>query len=271
MVRQLAFVMLALYAGSFVCYALNLRAPSAWVGRGASFLLAGGIVAQYFALYERSVALHALPYDDLYGSMSLFAWLLALTYLGLEFFHRERAVGAFVTAVLLAWVSAVWLWIPDPVAVPTQIRGPIFAFHVTLNTWAYAAFALSFILSAIYVGQNRLLRSRQLSAAFWRLPSLDVLERMSRSSVMIGLVALAVGVAFGLIWQRRLSGRLSLGDPKVVITLAIAGVYVAYLALSRNATWRGARAAMLCVANFLVVLFSYTFVNLYLTRFHRFL
>jgi ABC-type transport system involved in cytochrome c biogenesis permease subunit len=271
MVHLLAIAMLGFYAGSFVCYVLNLRAPSRAMGRAASWLLCAGIIAQYFALYERSIALHSVPYDDLYGSMSLFAWLLALTYLGLELLHREKAVGAFVTGVLLVWLFAVWIWIPDPVAVPTQIRGPIFALHVTLNTWAYAAFALSFILSAIYVGQNRLLRSRRLSVAFWRFPALDVLERMSRSSVVIGLVALAVGVSFGLVWQHRLNGALSLGDPKVVITLAIGGVYLAYLALSRNATWRGARAAMLCVANFLIVLFSYTFVNLYLTRFHRFL
>jgi hypothetical protein len=28
---------------------------------------------------------------------------------------------------------------------------------------------------------------------------------------------------------------------------------------------------LLCALNFVIVLFSYTFVNLYLTRFHRFL
>ena len=55
-----------------------------------------------------------------------------------------------------------------------------------------------------------------------------------------------------------------------MITLAILAVYVAYLLLSRNANWRGARAALLCAMNFVIVLFSYTFVNLYLTRFHRF-
>ncbi len=54
------------------------------------------------------------------------------------------------------------------------------------------------------------------------------------------------------------------------MTLAIFVVYVAYLWLSRSAQWRGARAALLCALNFVVVLFSYTFVNLYLTRFHRF-
>jgi ABC-type transport system involved in cytochrome c biogenesis permease subunit len=271
MPHSLFYLTIALYLGSFACYAANLRAPILWVGRLASGLLAAGVVAHYFALYERSVALHAVPYDDLYGSMSLFAWLLALTYLVLEMLHRQRAVGAFVTAVLVAWISAVWFLVPDPVVVPTRAHGVIFALHVALNTWAYAAFALSFILSAIYVAQDRLLRSRRLGAAFWRFPALDVLERMSRSSVVIGLIALAVGVGMGLVWERRLTGSYSLTDPKVGVTIAIAGFYVAYLMLGRSTTWRGARAAMLCVANFLIVLFSYTFVNLYLTKFHRYL
>jgi len=55
------------------------------------------------------------------------------------------------------------------------------------------------------------------------------------------------------------------------VTLAILAVYAAYLLLSRKANWRGARAALLCAMNFVIVLFSYTFVNLYLTKFHRFL
>lgn len=269
--HHLGYWSLALYAASFVCYAWNLYVPNLWVGRTASVLLGAGIVLQYFYLYQRSVMLHTVPYDDLYGSMSLFAWLLALTYLGLEIFHRQRSVGAFVTLLLIFWISAVRILTPRTLPVPRVPRGIMFAFHVTLNTWAYAAFALSFILSLIYLIQDRVLRSRRLGTPFWRFPALDVLDRMARSSVYIGLVALVFGVAMGLIWEHRLSGSYSFGDPKVVITIAILGVYVAYLLLARNASWRGARAALLCALNFLVVLFSYTFVNLYLTRFHRFL
>jgi ABC-type transport system involved in cytochrome c biogenesis permease subunit len=97
-----------------------------------------------------------------------------------------------------------------------------------------------------------------------------VLDRMSRSSVYVGLAALAVGVVSGLIWAHRLTGTYPLGDPKVIVTLAILVVYVTYLRLSRSVNWRGARAARICALNFAIVLFSYTFVNLYLTRFHRF-
>lgn len=270
MTHHFASLCVAFYAASFLCYARILYVPQLWLGRIASLLLAAGIVLQYYALLERSHWIHTIPYDDLYGSMSLFAWLLGITYLGLEALHRQRSVGAFVTLLLVIWMSLlVWLVPQEQPSLPPA-RGPLFALHVTLNTWAYAAFALSFVLSLTYVVQDRLLRSRRMGAAFWRFPALDVLDRMSRSSVWIGLLTLIFGVAMGFVWRRRLTGGYSFGDPKVIVTLLILAVYVAYLRLSRSAGWRGARAAALCAVNFAVVMFSYTFVNLYLTRFHKF-
>jgi hypothetical protein len=73
MSHYLDYLTLAIYAASFVCYARVLYAPDIWVGRLASALLAGGIALHYFALLERSRLTHTVPYDDLYGSMSLFA------------------------------------------------------------------------------------------------------------------------------------------------------------------------------------------------------
>lgn len=268
--HQLAYLSLGLYLASFLCYAWILYAPQVWVGRFATLLLAAGIAAEYYALLERSHWIHSVPYDDLYGSMSLFAWLLGVTYLGLEIFHRQRSVGAFVTLLLVAWTAMTSMMIPHAPAAPPPAKGALFAFHVTLNTWAYAAFGLSFVLSLIYLAQDWVLRSRKTSAAFWRFPALDVLDRMARSSVYIGLIVLALGVSMGFVWEHRLSGTYSWGDPKVVVTLAILVVYTIYLWLSRSANWRGARASILCALNFLIVLFSYTFVNLYLTHFHRY-
>jgi ABC-type transport system involved in cytochrome c biogenesis permease subunit len=232
----LGYISLALYIASFLCYARFLYVPDLWLGRMATFLLAGGIAMHYFALLERSRWIHTVPYNDLYGSMSLFAWLLGVTYLGLELFHRQRSVGAFVTLLLIVWIVLLAVLAPNETPPPPPARGPLFAFHVTL----------------------------------WRFPALDVLDRMARSSVYVGLAALIMGVIMGFVWEHRLSGGYSWGDPKVLITLAILAAYVAYLRLSRSTAWRGARAAKLCAFNFAVVLFSYTFVNLYLTRFHRF-
>jgi len=270
MTNHLGYLSLALYAASFCCYARILYAPHTWLGRLATLLLAAGILLHYFALLDRSRSMHAVPYNDLYGSMSLFAWLLAVTYLGLEIFHRQRSVGAFVTLLLITWLGLLeWLApLEKPLSPPAH--GSLFALHVTLDTWAYAAFALSFVLSLIYLAQNRILRSRHPGAVFWRFPALDALDRMARSSVYVGLATLSAGVAIGLIWAHRLMGSYAWGDPKVTVTLAIFVIYAAYLRLSRRAHWRGARAALLCASNFMVVLFSYTVVNLYLTGFHHF-
>lgn len=267
----MTYISIAVYAASFGCYARILYVPNVWLGRLASALLASGIVCHYFALLERSRWIHAVPYDDLYGSMSLFAWLLAVTYLGLELLHRQRSVGALVTSVLVIWIALVAGFAPDKILSSPPARGALFALHVTLNTWAYAAFALSFILSMVYLLQDRMLHSRHPSAAFWRFPALDVLDRMSRSSVYVGLATMIVGVSLGFMYERRLRGHITWTDPKVVVTLAIFVMYLAYLALSRTSRWRGARAARICAFNFAVVLFSYTAVNMYLTSFHRFL
>src|ERR1700751_6379094 len=98
------YISLALYTASFPWYARSLYVPDLWLARMSTFLLAGGIVMHYFALLERSRWIHTVPYNDLYGSMSLFAWLLGVTYLGLELFHQQRSVGAFVTLLLILWI-----------------------------------------------------------------------------------------------------------------------------------------------------------------------
>src|SRR3972149_4183545 len=95
-----------------------------------------------------------------------------------------------------------------PLAAPVRLaaRGPLLALHITLNVLGYAAFALSFVLSVIYLIQNRLLRHHRLKTLVWRFPALEMLERMSRSSVAVGLVSLLAGMALGVVWVSRIYG-----------------------------------------------------------------
>jgi len=239
------------------------------IGRFGTLLLAVGLVTHYFALLERSRGMHTVPYHDLYGSMSLFGWLLALTYLAVELFHRQQSVGAFVVPFILTFFLAAHLAPSDKLS-PTAAHGTAFALHVTLSILAYAAFALSFVLSLIFLGEERLLRNRKLGDMVWRLPPLELLERMSQTSVIVGLIAIAIGTALGFVWVDRLMGQYWYYDPKYVITLLVLLLYVFYVRLARTASWRGARASKLCVFNFVVVVLSFTVVNLYLSHSHRY-
>jgi ABC-type uncharacterized transport system permease subunit len=257
------------YAFSLAMYLGFLNTGKVVTGRAATLFLALGIVGHYFALLERSRGLHTVPYHDLYGSLSLFGWLLALTYLVLELVHRQRSVGPFVVSIVLAVFVASHLAPADRLS-PPPAHGTVFALHVTLSILAYAAFALSFVLSLIYLVEERLLRNRNLGDVVWRLPPLDLLERMSRSSVLIGLFSIAVGTALGFIWVDRLHGQFWYYDPKYVITLVVLLLYAVYFFVGRTAAWRGARASRFCVFNFVVVILSFTVVNLYLSHSHRY-
>lgn len=257
------------YVGSLVFYLGFLNAGKEMLGRLGTVLLAIGLVTHYFALLERSRGLHTVPYHDLYGSMSLFGWLLALTYLGLELFHRQRSVGAFVLPFILVFFLAAHLAPADRLS-PAPARGVAFAFHVTLSILAYAAFALSAVFSLIFLAEERLLKRHKLGDVVWRLPPLELLERMSRSSVLVGLISIAIGTVLGFVWVDRLHGQIWYYDPKYVITLLVLLLYVLYFQLARSATWRGARASKLCVFNFFVVVMSFTVVNLYLSQSHRY-
>src|SRR5580765_1260110 len=137
------FLTLLTYALSLASYLRFLYAGKSLAGRLGTVFLGVGLVAHYFALLERSRGLHTVPYHDLYGSLSLFGWLLALTYLGLELFHRQRSLGAFVLPFILVFFVAAHLAPADRLPQP-DLKGAVFAFHVTLSILAYAAFSLSF-------------------------------------------------------------------------------------------------------------------------------
>jgi ABC-type transport system involved in cytochrome c biogenesis permease subunit len=104
----------------------------------------------------------------------------------------------------------------------------------------------------------------------WRLPALELLERMSQSSVLIGLVSIAIGTALGFVSVERLTGQYWYYDPKYVVTLIVLLLYAAYFQLARTTAWRGARASKLCVFNFFLVVLSFTVVNFYLSHTHRY-
>ena len=265
------FVMLTVlaYLLSMGLYMGFLYSGKEITGRLATVLMFLGLACHYISLLGRARATHSVPYHDLQGSMSLFGWLLAVTYLCLEIYHRQRTVGAFVVPIILAFFLAA-SFAPEHPAPPTQVHGVVFALHVTLSILAYAGFALSCVLSLMFLGEERLLRIRKLSEVVWRLPSLELLERMSHTSVLVGLVTIAAGTALGFLAVDRQAGLHWYFDPKYIVTLVVLALYAIYFRLARTAAWRGARASRLCVFNFILVVLSFTVVNLYFSAHHRY-
>jgi ABC-type uncharacterized transport system permease subunit len=268
---NLTFVLLTVlaYGLSMGLYLRFLYTGKELTGKMATLLMFLGLVAHYLSLLMKAKGTHTVPYHDLQGSMSLFGWLLAVTYLCLEIYHRQRTVGPFVLPIILAFFASAYL-LPEHGTTPSTAHGVVFALHVTLSILAYAAFALSCVLSLMFLGEERFVKIRRLGDVVWRLPPLELLERMSHTSVMVGLETIVVGTALGFLEVDWLPAQAGHFDPKYVVTLVVLGLYLAYYQLARTAAWRGARASKLCVFNFVLVVLSFTVVNLYFSPHHRY-
>jgi len=260
----LGWIAILLYAAA---EALAIRALLRPKGFGAApVLVAAGLAAQFADLELVARSHGSVPYRTLGGSMALFGWMLGLACLILVLRHRERAIGPFLIPFVLVF-SILGVLLPSQAPAGPATRGSLFAFHVTLAILADAAFALSFVVSLLYLVQNRQIRRGRTGVLFSRLPALEVIGRMNRTSVTIGIVALAISVGLGIAWAHRVWNGLV--DAKLVWALLTILVYGLLLWMDRRG-WEGPRVAVLSIVGFILVLFSYTFVNLYLSEEHVF-
>lgn len=246
----------------------HLRRERPVFGRLTTTLLMVGFLIHFLALEVGGRATHTVPYHDLASSMSLFAWMLVGAYGVLRLIHRETATGPFLIPIAILFMTVSLLAhkgqgaITDP-----MFTGPLFALHVTLAIFGYGALTLSFVLAQLYLIQTRQLQRRKTGILFSRLPALDALWRLHRSAVIHGVVALSVASILGLIWAKQNWG--TFWDEKVLFTFLVILVYVFTLVAPRLG-FGTKRTAWASLGGFLLLVFSYTVVNLFISSGHGF-
>ncbi len=259
---------LILYVAAEVFSIMHLRSDAKVHSTLATVLLLLGFLVHLAALQIAARVTHAVPYRDLAASMSFFAWMVAASYGVLLLRHREGSTGPFLIPIAILFLGASLVANPQHLAgADPKLSGPIFAFHVTMAILGYASLSLSFVLAQLYLIQNRQLRRRQLGLLFSRLPALDVLSSIHRTSVALGVAALTIASVLGLIWAKQNWG--TYWDPKVLFTFLIIAIYMLTL-FPRRIGWGGKRVAFVSIGGFMLLMFSYTIVNLFITQEHVF-
>ena len=126
--------------------------------------------------------------------------------------------------------------------------GDVFlAFHVGLVLAAFAGFTIAAALAALYLWQDRRLKSRVPGVLRLRAPSLESLDTLTGRTIAVALPALTVGVGIGF---ARLESDGGGFDATMAVTLLTWIVYAAFLVLRYEAGWRGRRTAHLALAGF---------------------
>ncbi|MBI1885363.1 MAG: c-type cytochrome biogenesis protein CcsB [Chloroflexi bacterium] len=255
---------LATNGGSLTVATLE-RLPDSFgrLGSLASWTATALLAVSLFARWR--AAGHA-PWSNMWEFTVAFAGGVMLFHVLFERRYGQRPLGAFVTPVVLAMMATAAAFFPaevKPLVPALQSRG-ILAAHVGMMILAYSALSVSFAAGIVYLLQGGE-RNR-----FPRLPKADLLDEIAYKSVIVGFPLLALGIALGAYWGNSAWGRYWAWDPKETSALVTWLIYGVYLHLRAMRGWSGMRSAVLLVAGYGAVLFTYFAVNLWVSGLHSY-
>lgn len=258
------------YAISFWYYLSYFKEKRDRAARLVRLSLLGAVIIHSLYLVLLGIKLTHLPVGDVYQVLTTFSWLSVLVYFILEKRLQELTMGVFFIPVVLILhgISSVLIDVDKPLAeVLTNI---LFEVHVAIMISAYAAFAISFITSVMYILLSREMQSKKLGIFFERLPSLELIDRLSNQAVNIGLLVVTIGILMGLylgldVWEGSWAW-----DPKLLAVAVSWFIYIIHYLTRKTIGWQGRRAAVVSVIGFNWLLFSFIIVNLFFSKFHNF-
>jgi ABC-type transport system involved in cytochrome c biogenesis permease subunit len=128
--------------------------------------------------------------------------------------------------------------------------------HVVPSLLGLAALVLNFAGAVMYLLQERQLKRRRAGAMYYRLPSLETLDRLTYRALTLGFPFLTAGLILGLLWARSAWGSVFALDPFSLLSFAMWVVYAATLSGRVIGAWRGRRAAYFAVAGFCAFLLT---------------
>ncbi|MFH2121377.1 MAG: c-type cytochrome biogenesis protein CcsB, partial [Pseudomonadota bacterium] len=265
------------YFFAMVLYISYLAFRSEILGKVATLSLLGGVIVETAAIGFRWYESYAMgigraPLTNMYESLAFFAWTIAVIYLVLERKFKMRTMGAFVAPFPFLIMAYAAMNPNDIQPLVPALQSNWLISHVVTCFVGYAAFAVSFVVSILYLfkaGSEK--RSPRSAGSFWDiLPSSAALDEIGYKTIAIGFPLLTIGIVTGAFWANVAWGTYWSWDPKETWSLIVWLIYAAYLHARITRGWRGKRAAILSIVGFAATIFCYLGVNLILSGLHSY-
>ena len=247
----------ALYAVACVLYLIQLTRGSEKSRRAPGFVFVTALGAHLAFLLLEPPVTQELQISDISQILSVSSFLIGIAFLLAWYRFDVTILGAFVAPLSLMLFLASGLGSSyAPVSPP--VESAMLSLHILANILGLVAFAIAFVAGIAYLLQEHLLRQRQLTGVFQRLPSLGVLDTIGLRSVLTGFPLLTFGMVTGTFWLVRSGG--SQFFVSQALGLIAWTIFAGVIVLRVAAGWQGRKAAMGTMMGFvftLLVLLGY--------------
>jgi ABC-type uncharacterized transport system permease subunit len=205
-----------------------------------------------------------IPLDNNYYILSFLALATAVAYCVVEFAVRDRRTGMFVLlpAFMFQYTSSVFLSGTFSGAAAAMPGGFSWVrLHSVPAIMAYTGFTLAAVYGMLHLSAQRNLKEHRIGAIFDRLPSLDLLGRMSWYALVFGFVFITISVASGMLLFGH-AGAAGSGalEPKVLIKILVGGaawvIYGAAVLGKLVGKWPAVRISRIAAYGFLAIMLT---------------
>lgn len=235
------------------------------IGRMGAALTVLGALLHLGSLVLRGLSAGRAPWGNMYEYMSLLCLAAVVTWLVLMAKFPIRRLGVFVlTPILILLFLGGTVLYAESAPVQPALRSYWLVIHVSVISISSGVLLIPGVTSILYLLKD------SKSDRFPKLPSADVLDRMSYRTTVLAFPLFTAGIICGAIWAEAAWGRFWGWDPKETVAFVSWVVYAAYLHARATAGWRGRGAAWINVAGFALNVFNLFFINLVTTGLHSY-
>jgi ABC-type uncharacterized transport system permease subunit len=246
--------MLFLWVQLFLWPKENEESSKRCPGDFGRLLLWAGATLQLIALAGQGPTLFLIPA----GVGGIFGWILIVSYLMVG---QKLGVGSGSIVAPIALVAALYSLAASPLHayVPSgKLDTYWLAAHVIIILSGYAALAFAFAASLLYLVQENLLKRKQLSGLWQKLPSLHVADEWIYRATCFGLALLSLGLILGIAFSAvQTPGYRPLQDPKVLFSTATWAIFMVYLLTRLRLGWHGRKSNLVVIYGFVVMAISF--------------
>jgi cytochrome c-type biogenesis protein CcsB len=213
----------------------------------------------------RGLSAGRAPWGNMYEYMSLLCLAAVVTWIVLMAKFPIRRLGVFVLPpiLVLLFLGGTVLY-AEAAPVQPALRSYWLVIHVSVISISSGVLLIPGVTSILY-----LLKDTRPDR-FPKLPSADVLDRMSYRTTVLAFPLFTAGIILGAIWAEAAWGRFWGWDPKETVAFVSWVVYAAYLHARATAGWRGRGAAWINIAGFALNVFNLFFINLVTSGLHSY-
>ena len=253
---------MVLFWSALAGYFLDLGLFSYRVGFSRTFLrwprwvLYAAFALHTLWLIAAALQTQACPLFTVQGSLSFLAWLTILACLVLGMRYRLKALEGLAPVLVILLMSASALTVNRGL-IPLGLSSKAWvSVHALLYFLGYAAFAVMFLASGLYLLLEYQLKRRHLTVFTGDLGNLALMDKIPYVSLRVGVLCLTAGLAIGIGIVKEVRGTWFSSvwaDPKTVLALFTWGLAMALLFARSTNRLRGRRAAYLFMVVFVLI------------------